>query len=297
VLLNGDYDGSIVAILEKLRETAELEGLAVVDLTEADQPVPYSVGTAGQGTVAFGCSLLIAHPGVTVHATGPDGRSVLASSLVLPPSRPGAVVFWRVPPWTDGDHSLATSVAMLLNLVLSANIGQVGIDRLTGIPNRRWFLDEADRHIERLDGDGLIGTLSLIDIDDLDRLNLTLGREYGDRVIVRMAWQLRAMIRPGDLVARIGADTFAVWQSGVDRLTAAERAETLCSFGLFHDLPDAYPVTFSLGIACRDTGSGEDVRSLLRRAEMAVREIKGLGGGGWRVSQLETAQRGSAAAG
>ena len=300
MLCSGDYDGSIVAILESLRETAELEGLAVLTLTETDLPVPYSVGAAGQGTVAIGRNLLIARPGTTAHATAPDGRSILASPLILPPSRPGGVVFWRAPgarPWTDGDHSLATSVAMLLNLALSASAGQIGIDRLTGIPNRRWFLDEAERHIERLDGDGLIGTLCVVDIDDMRRLNVTLGRRYGDRVLVRMASQLRAMIRPGDVVARIGADTFAIWQTGVDHLTAAERAEALCSLGLFQDSPDGEKVTFSIGIASRCCGGGEDVRSLLRRAQMAVREIKGIGGGGWRVSQPGAVLRGSGPAG
>jgi diguanylate cyclase (GGDEF)-like protein len=300
VLLSGDYDGSIVAILESLRETADLEGLAVLDLAESDLPVPYSVGAAGQGTVAIGRGLLLAHPGATAHATAPDGRSILASPLTLPPSRPGGVVVWRAPhvrPWSDADHSLAASVAMLLNLTISSSIGQIGIDSLTGIPNRRWFLDEADRHVERLDGDGLIGTLCVIDFDDMRRLNLTLGRQYGNRVLVRMASQLRAMIRPGDVVARIGADTFAVWQTGVDHLTAAERAESLCALGLFQDLPDGHMVTFSIGIASRDGGSGEDVRSLLRRAQMAVREIKGIGGGGWRVSQPKAVSRGSGAAG
>jgi diguanylate cyclase (GGDEF)-like protein len=300
VLLSGDYDGSIVVILDSLRETADLEGLAVLELAETDLPVPYSVGAAGQGTVAIGRSLLIARPAATAHATAPDGRSILACPLVLPPSRPGGMVCWRAPgrrPWTDGDHSLAASVAMLLNLALSASVGQIGIDRLTGIPNHRWFLDEAERHIERLDGDGLTGTLCLVDIDDMRRLNLTLGRRQGDRVLVRMASQLRAMIRPGDVVARIGADTFALWQTGVDHLTAAERAEALCSLGLFGDAPDGYRITFSIGIASRGEGSGEDVRSLLRRAQMAVREIKGIGGGGWRVAQALAVPRGSGATG
>ncbi len=296
VLLSGDYDGSIVAILESLRETADLEGIAVLDLAESDLPIPYSAGLAGQGTVAIGRNLLIAAPAATSHAVAADGRSVLACPWVLPPSRPGGLLLWRGPgshPWRDEDHSLAASVAMLLNLAISANIGQVGIDRLTGIPNRRWFLDEADRHIERLDMDGTSGTLCVIDIDNLRHLNLTLGRQFGDRVLVRMASQLRAMVRPGDVVARVGADTFAIWQTGVDHLTAAERAERLCSLGLYQDAPDGCTVTFSIGIASRDPASGEDVRTLLRRAHMAAREMKERGGGGWRVSQSQAVPRGS----
>ena len=114
---------------------------------------------------------------------------------------------------------------MLLRVAIGAGMGQVGIDRLTGLPNRRWFLDEADRHIDRLEMDGVVGTLLLVDIDDLRRVNLALGRAQGDRVLVRMASQLRAMVRPSDLVARVGADEFAVWQNGMDHLTAAERAD------------------------------------------------------------------------
>ena len=143
------------------------------------------------------------------------------------------------------------SVAMLLRIAIGAGMGQVGIDRLTGVPNRRWFLDEADRHIDRLDLDGSVGTLLLIDIDDLRRVNLALGRAQGDRVLVRMASELRAMVRPGDLVARVGADEIAVWQDGMDHLTAAERAEALCARRLFQDLPEGHGVTFSIGIASR----------------------------------------------
>jgi len=170
-------------------------------------------------------------------------------------------------------------------------MGQVGIDRLTGLPNRRWFLDEADRHIDRLDLDAMVGTLTMVDIDDLRGVNLALGREQGDRVLIRMAGQLRAMVRPSDVVARVGADEFAVWQDGMDHLTAAERADSLCTRRLFHDLADDYRMTFSIGIATRFAGSGEDVRTLLRRAHMAAREVKGNGGGGWRVSHPEPMSR------
>ena len=295
MFLSGDYDGSIVAILESLRETADIEGTAVLDLSESDLPIPYSVGFAGENTVAFGRNLLMANPDTTAHAVAPDERSILACPSVLPPSRLGGLLLWRAPrtrPWSDSDHSLAASVAMLLNLSLSASIGQIGIDRLTGIPNRRWFLDEADRHIERLDVDGTSGTLCMIDIDNLRRLNLTLGRQHGDRVLVRMANQLRSMVRPGDVVARMGAGTFAMWQTGVDHLTAAERAERLCSLGLYQDLPDGYTLTFSIGIASCSAGGGEDVRALLRRAHLAAKEMKDLGGGGWRVSRAHGVRRG-----
>ncbi len=285
----GDYDGSFVAVLEQLRLTADLEGLAVLDLSDdaSEAPVAYSVGDAGPGTTILGHALLAASPGRPSHTLTPDMRPLLACPWVLPPTRPGGLLLWRAPrsrAWTEADHDLAASVALMLRYVVGAGMGQVGIDRLTGLPNRRWFLDEADRHIDRLDQDGTIGTLFLVDIDELRRINLTLGRAQGDRVLVRMASQLRGMVRPGDLVARVGADEFAIWQDGMDHLTAAERAETLCGRGMFLDLPDGHAVTFSIGIASRSPGSTDDIRILLRRAHMAAREVKTIGGGGWRVS-------------
>jgi diguanylate cyclase (GGDEF)-like protein len=288
----GDYDGSTVAVLEQLRMTADLEGVAIVDLTPdaSDAPVAYCLGIAGAETIELGQSLLRDCPGRPSHGIAPDRRPVLALPWVLPPTRPGGLLLWREPdlrPWTDDDHDLAASVAMLLRVAIGNGMGQIGIDRLTGLPNRRWFLDEADRHIDRLDQDRAIGTLVLIDIDDLRRINLLGGRTQGDRVLVRIASHLRSMVRPSDVVARIGADEFALWQDGMDHLTAAERAESLCSRRLFQDLPNGHEVTFSIGIASRPPGNAEDVRTLLRRAHMAAREVKTRGGGGWRVSQSE----------
>jgi diguanylate cyclase (GGDEF)-like protein len=285
---SGDYDGSIVTVLEQLRLTADVEGVAILDLSDdaADSPVAYCLGIAGEGTTEVGKALLTGTPSRPSHILARDKRPVLVCPWVLPPSRPGGLVLWRSPwsrTWTDGDHDLAASVAMLLRVAIGAGMGQVGIDRLTGLPNRRWFLDEADRHIDRLEMDSVVGTLLLVDIDDLRRVNLALGRPQGDRVLVRMASQLRAMVRPSDLVARVGADEFAVWQNGMDHLTAAERADALCTCRLFQDLPDGHAVTFSIGIASRAPASAEDIRTLLRRAHMAARDVKAKGGGGWRV--------------
>jgi len=289
VPFSGDYDGSVVAVLERLRETAGVEGLALLDLTDTEQPVLFALGLGGKATVAIGRDLLTASPDVPAHGPAPDGRSILACPWVLPPNRHGGLVLWRTPdarPWADSDHSLAAVVAMLLNVQLSAGLGQIGIDRLTGVPNRRWFLDHADRHIERLDGDGAVGTLSLIEIDNLNRLSIALGREHTERVLVRLASYLRAMVRPGDVVARIAVDEFALWQTGMDHLTAAERAESLCAQPMFQDLPDGQRASLSIGIATRQVGSAEDVRTLLRRAQISVRELRIAGGDGWRVSHV-----------
>jgi len=289
---DSDEDRSIVAVLEELRLTADLDGLAVLDLgpAAAAAPLAYGLGATDEEIIELGRTLLGATPSRPSHALTADKRPVLACPWVLPPNGPGGLLLWRGPrakAWGKADHDLAAGVAMLLRVLIGGGMGQAGIDRLTGLPNRRWMLDEADRHIERLDLDGSVGTLLLVDIDDLHGINVSLGRPWGDRVLVRMANQLRAIVRPSDLVARVGADEFAVWLDGMDHLTAAERAEALCTYALYDDAPGGRGVTFSIGTARRDHGSIEDVRTRRRRAHMTAREVKATGGGGWRVARVE----------
>jgi diguanylate cyclase (GGDEF)-like protein len=292
------YDGSIAALLDEVCQTSDLEGLAVLDLSqeETEYVVSYSVGAGGLNTVAVGHSVLVANPGGPAYTIASDRRPIMACPWLLPPARSGGLILWRSPHgrrWTEADHGLVASLAVLLRALIGMNTGQIGIDRLTSLPNRRWFIDETDRHIDRSDLDDSVGTLILVDIDDLSQLNATLGRSAGDSVLVRLGSQLGAMIRPGDILARVGGDEFAVWQNGMDHLTAAERADALCSTRLFDDLPASHRVTFSIGIASRERGSADDVRTLLRRAHMAAREVKSQGGGAWRVSHAPVVRRGS----
>jgi diguanylate cyclase (GGDEF)-like protein len=296
-VLNSDvYDSSIAAVLEEVCQASDLEGLAVLDLSQQEPEfvTSYSAGTGGLNTVDVGHRLLAANPGGPAHTIASDKRPIMACPWLLPPARSGGLILWRGPRarrWTEADHGLVAALAVVLRASIGMETGQIGIDRLTGMPNRRWFIDETDRHIDRLDLDGQVGTLSLIDIDDMNRLNAAVGRSAGDTVLIRLSNQLRAMIRPGDILARVGGDEIAVWQNGMDHLTAAERADALCSARLFDDLPKGASATFSIGIASRQLGSAEDVRALLRRAHMAVREAKSEGGGAWRVSHATPIQR------
>ena len=105
---------------------------------------------------------------------------------------------------------------------------QARTDPLTGLLNRRAFLEEMSRHIDRLDREEQPGTLLFADLDYFKPVNDRLGHEVGDEVLVRTANVLRNTVRPTDLVARLGGDEFALWMNGADHMTAAERAEHLC---------------------------------------------------------------------
>ncbi len=196
--------------------------------------------------------------------------------------------------WDADDRVLAGSVAAVVRMVLEHEsiqrelALQARTDPLTGLLNRRAFLEEAGRRIDRLDREGLPGTLIFIDLDRLKPLNDRLGHEAGDAALMLTAELLRRTFRPADLLARLGGDEFALWLDGSDELTAAERAERLRT-GFPAELAhltagDPAGMTVSIGIACRSGGSGEELETLLQRADQAMYEAKRRGGGQWRVS-------------
>ena len=165
---------------------------------------------------------------------------------------------------------------------------QARTDPLTGLLNRRAFLEEVERHIERLDREEIPGTLLFADLDHFKPVNDRLGHELGDEVLLHTSLLLRSAVRPTDLVARLGGDEFAVWLNGADHLTAAERAEQLRT-QVPRELRELVgsegpALSLSIGIASRSPGSHEPLESLLRRADQAMYDVKRSGRGHWRVA-------------
>jgi diguanylate cyclase (GGDEF)-like protein len=287
------------AALAELRKTARLEGAAIIDIARPDSAsvllfdaspgVPDAIGSAHQ--------MLRRSPNSPSFAVGSDKRPILVSPWILHPDRRGGLALWRnagAPAWDERDIDFATAVSGLMRVILEHGPGEASIDRLTGLPNRSYFLGEVNRHIDRLEQDGTSGTMLLVDLDGLRRVNASHGRALGDDLLIRTANLLRGMVRPVDMVARVGGDEFAVWLDGMDHMTAAERAVGLTDRRLA--LPEVdvngeqadvtqLEMTLSIGIASRLLGDGEDARALLRRAHKALWDAKQSGGGGWSVSR------------
>ncbi|GEM_PF-6908294 len=280
--------------LMELCLSAGLEGVAAIDRSDVQRGdvVLYQSGHGTDAVLGLARVLLGRAGAGPMHAMGRDLRPVMVCPWVLPPNRPGGLALWRsagAPAWEPSDHVFAATVAGLIRVILEHSPDESGLDRLTGLPNRLYFLDEAERHIERLHLDRIPGTLILISMDRLDRLVAEHGREAGDWALTRVATLLRAMVRPADLVGRVATNQFAVWLNGMDHMTAAERAEILCERRL--TLPESTAPgnvrvpSLSIGIASRTVGNEQDIRELLRRAAQAVAKVRDDGGGGWHVSR------------
>lgn len=84
------------------------------------------------------------------------------------------------------------------------------IDELTGLYNRRGFLALARQQLRLAERAGMEATLLFVDVDNMKRINDTLGHRYGDMALTETADNLRDAFRDADLVGRIGGDEFVV---------------------------------------------------------------------------------------
>jgi diguanylate cyclase (GGDEF)-like protein/PAS domain S-box-containing protein len=100
-------------------------------------------------------------------------------------------------------------------------------DHLTGLSNRRRFLEELNHEIRRVERERQIGVLLLIDLDHLKLVNDTAGHAAGDQIIVQVAGLLKHASRETDLLARISGDEFAVAYSAMSEEQGLQKSREL----------------------------------------------------------------------
>jgi diguanylate cyclase (GGDEF)-like protein/PAS domain S-box-containing protein len=83
-------------------------------------------------------------------------------------------------------------------------------DGLTGLANRTLFAERLEHAITRSARGGPRPAVLFIDLDDFKTVNDSLGHSAGDRLLVEVSRRLAAALRPGDTLARMGGDEFAV---------------------------------------------------------------------------------------
>jgi diguanylate cyclase (GGDEF)-like protein len=232
--------------------------------------------------------------------TGPAGEPL---ALLPHPHRMmprHALLAWRqagARPFDEDDEHLLAAAADLLFVALGNQIlqqeleAQARTDGLTGLLNRRAFLEDLNRRLDRLAMARDVvehGALLFLDLDNFKPLNDRMGHEAGDAVLVAVGRLLRDIVRPTDLVARLGGDEFGAWLEDADSAAATMRAETICRTALTL-LPGlipgfALPLTFSIGIAMRAMDGSDTPDSLIAQADTAMYAAKRHGRNGWRLA-------------
>lgn len=95
-------------------------------------------------------------------------------------------------------------------------------DGLTGLANRRAFMEALEKAVSRASRSGAPMALLFLDLDGFKEINDALGHHVGDAVLQTFARRLERCVRKGDTVARLGGDEFTVLAEGVDSIAQAE---------------------------------------------------------------------------
>jgi diguanylate cyclase (GGDEF)-like protein len=157
-------------------------------------------------------------------------------------------------------------------------------DPLTDVPNRILFRDRLAGAVERARRASQTVALFFIDLDGFKQINDTLGHDAGDELIRTVASRLAACVRRSDSVARIGGDEFTLILEDIsttgDIVNIARKVIDVISRPVQFGTQQLF-VGASIGIAVYPEG-GEDVDTLLKHADMAMYQAKGLRGSAYR---------------
>ncbi len=148
-------------------------------------------------------------------------------------------------------------------------------DQLTGLANRRYFLERVEQMFTDHNG-----AVLFIDLDQFKYVNDTLGHTGGDLVLAQAAQRLRQAVRAGDLIARVGGDEFVMFTQNIDSRRALAIGNQILT-----DLRE-YPLTqdgrtfnvgCSIGIAMVEQNSPFTPTEIVSQADLACRQAKSEG--------------------
>jgi diguanylate cyclase (GGDEF)-like protein len=183
----------------------------------------------------------------------------------------------------DQSQMLTAAAALILSTVIlsgalvesdRAHRRRSTLDPLTGLFNR----NALEQRLAELDGqpsnaeEGLSHALLLCDLDHFKRVNDQLGHAVGDAVLQDVAYVMRATLRAGDSIYRVGGEEILVVLPGADREDAMEIAERL-RVSVRERRPVGVEVTVSIGVAV-SRSDAVDTDDLTARADAALYAAK-----------------------
>ncbi len=206
-----------------------------------------------------------------------DGQSFLNELQLSPVLDPGGKI----------THIVGIQNDVTDRVLAAENLSrQARHDALTGIPNRRHFLEHL-RQSARLVERKKIAEFSLIylDIDNLKLVNERLGHFFGDRLIKQVAHRIEVAVRGSGIAARIGGDEFVVLVSGYSDRTQVEQLANKVLRKIsrpFRAEGRELIVTASAGFAVFPDDAS-DPEDLLRKADLAMYSAKRECRNTWRI--------------
>jgi diguanylate cyclase (GGDEF)-like protein len=148
-------------------------------------------------------------------------------------------------------------------------------DALTGVMNRRHFMDLADAQIDRVKRQKSGGFIVIFDIDHFKEVNDEHGHLVGDKVLKEIADRINRTIRQYDVFGRYGGEEFVLFVTDISESDMREHAErmrlAICSEPMDFDEAEV-TVSVSLGVA--SVNSAGSIYGILRKADDALFKAK-----------------------
>jgi len=150
-------------------------------------------------------------------------------------------------------------------------------DPLTGLPNRSLLIDRVALALLHRSA---ACAVMVLDLDRFDLVNDSLGHDVGDRLLVAAAARVAAAVRPGDTLARLGADEFAVLLPDIAGLPAAATVVDAVQAALDEPFEvDGHQLFVTAGVGMAFGERGITPAELIGNADMAMRSAKRQGCG------------------
>ena len=169
----------------------------------------------------------------------------------------------------------ASAVALLSGLrsVLERERRFAREDPLTGLPNRREFIEQGSHALALARRQDIPMTAIFIDLDRFKEVNDLHGHKAGDEVLIMVSAVLRKNLRASDVCGRLGGDEFALLLPGMNAVDAARYAEKLRSDLIQSMQSRDWPVRFSIGVASHAQPLA-DFFAVIATADALMYEVK-----------------------
>jgi diguanylate cyclase (GGDEF)-like protein len=154
----------------------------------------------------------------------------------------------------------------------------VTTDTLTGIYNRDYFYNVAKKMLSISKREKKSLSIAVINIDKFKEINDTHGHKKGDEILLSLVKLVNELIRDSDVFVRFSGDEFVLLLPGTDLNNAYTISEKIRKSILNLNMKneDQIPYTISIGVA-ELSNSGEDVETILKKADVALYRAKSAG--------------------